>query len=95
MKMFCAKGFVDGKSAEHYFGFAVVVIGAINIAVIVAVKKLAGNSDALQTFVTEELQKEGLIKKTARKPTANDSLQFPLWIKVPIMKFPLSLSSRR
>jgi len=95
MKMFCAKGFADGKSAEHYFGFAAIVIGVINIAVIVAVKKLVGNNDALQTFVTEELQKEGLIKKTARKPTANDSLQFPLWIKVPIMKFPLSLSSRR
>jgi hypothetical protein len=95
MKMFCVKGFADGKSAEHYFGFAAVVIGVINIAMIVAVKKLAGNNDAQQTFVTEELPKEGLIRETARKPTAADWLQFPLWIKVPIMKFPLPLSSRR
>jgi hypothetical protein len=93
--MFCVKGFADGKSAERYFGFAAIVIGAINIAVIDAVKKLAGNNDALQTFVTGKLPKEGLIRETARKPTANDCLQFPLWIKVPIMKFTLPLSSRR
>jgi hypothetical protein len=95
MKMFCVKGFADGKSEEHYYGFATVVIGAINIAVIIAVKKLAGNNDALQTFVTEGLSKEGLIRETSRKPTGTDWLQFPLWIKVPIMRFPLSLSSRR
>ena len=95
MKMFCVKEFADGKSAEHYFVFAAVVIGVINIAVIVVVKKLSGNNDALQTFVTEELPKEGLIRETARKPTASDWLQFPLWIKVPTMKFPLPLSSRR
>lgn len=93
--MFCVKGFADGKSADRYFGFAAVVIGAINIAAIDAVKKLDGNNDALQTFVTEELVKEGLISETARKPTATDCLQFPLWIKVPRMKFPLPLSSRR
>jgi hypothetical protein len=95
LKMFCVKGLADGTSADRYFGFAAVVIGAINIAATDAVKKLAGNNDALQTFVTEELAKEGLISETARKPTATDWLQFPLWIKVPIMKFPLSLSSRR
>jgi hypothetical protein len=67
MKMFCVKAFADGKSAEHYLGFAAVVIGAINIAATDAVKKLAGNNDALQTFVAEELSKEGLIRETARK----------------------------
>jgi hypothetical protein len=93
--MFCVKGFADGTSAEHYFVFAAVVIGVINIAVIVAVKKLAGNNDAQQTFVTEELPKEDLIRETASKPIVIDGLPFPLWIKVPIMKFPLPLSSRR
>ena len=93
--MFCVKGFADGRSAEHSFGFAAVVTGVINIAVIVVVKKLSGNNDAQQTFVTEELPKGDLIKETARKPTASDWLQFPLWIKVPMMKLPLALSSRR
>jgi len=93
--MFCVKGFADGPSADHLFGFAAVVIADINIAAINAVKKLAGNNDELQTFGTEKLPKEDLIKETARKPTANDWLQFPLWIKVPTMKLPLPLSSRR
>jgi hypothetical protein len=30
--MFYVKGFADGTTAERYFGFAAVVIGAINIA---------------------------------------------------------------
>jgi hypothetical protein len=93
--MFCVKGFADGKSAEHSFGFAAIVIEVINTAVIGAVRNLDGNNDGLRTFVTEVLQKEDLTKETARKLTANDELQFPLWIKVPIMQFPLSLSSRR
>jgi hypothetical protein len=93
--MFCVKGFAAGKSAEHCSGFAVVVIEAINTAAIDAVKKLAVNNGVLRTVVTEKLQKEGSTSETARKPTANDCLQFPLWIKVPRMKFPLSLSSRR
>jgi hypothetical protein len=95
LKMFCVKGFADGTNAGRYFGFAAVVIEDINTAAIAAVKKLAGNNDALQTFATEELPKEGLIRETVSKPIANDCLQFPLWIKVPTMKFPLSLSSRR
>jgi hypothetical protein len=93
--MFCVKEFADGKNAERCSGFVAIAIAANNIAVIDAVKKLAGDNVALQTFVTEKLTKEGLIRMTARKPTANDWLQFPLWIKVPLMKFPLALSSRR
>jgi hypothetical protein len=93
--MFCVKGFADGPSADRYFGFVAVVIAGINIAAINVAKKLDGSNDELQTFGTEKLLKEGLIKETARKPTANDWLQFPLWIKVPMMKPPLPLSSRR
>lgn len=93
--MFCVKEFADGKNADRCFGFVVIVIEANNIAVIGAVKKLAANNVALQTFVTVKLPKEDSIRKTARKPTANDCLPFPLWIRVPLMQFPMSLSSRR
>ena len=70
--MFCVKGFADGPSADRYFGFVAVVIAGINIAAINVAKKLGGCNDELQTFGTEKLLKEGLIKETARKPTAND-----------------------
>ncbi len=93
--MFCVKEFADGRNADRCFGFVAIVIAANNIAVINAVKRLAGDNDALQTFGTEGLPKEDMIRKTARKPTANDYLPFPLWIKVHLMKFPMSLSSRR
>jgi hypothetical protein len=93
--MFCVKGFADGKSAERYFGFAPLVIGAINTAVIDAAKQLAGSSGALQIFVTERLSKGGSTSGTARKPIANDWPQFPLWIKVPPTSLLLAGSFRR
>jgi hypothetical protein len=93
--MFCVKGFAAGSSVGRYFGSVAAVIVATVTAASNVGAKHAGNSDALQTFVTERLSKEGLTRGIARRPIANDWLQFPLWIKVPIMKFPLSLSSRR
>jgi hypothetical protein len=78
-----------------YFGSAAVAIVASNIAVTIAAAKRAGNSGALQTFVTERLWKEGLIRGTAKKPIGNGWLQFPLWIKVPLDRLLLPLSSRR
>jgi hypothetical protein len=70
--MFCVKGFADGTSAERYFGFAAVVIVAINTAAINAARKLYVNSGALQTFVIGKLSKGDLIKGTVRKPIASD-----------------------
>ena len=55
------------RMQTHYSGFAAAAIGAINIAVIVAVKKLAGNNVALQTSATEKLPKEGLIRRDRQK----------------------------
>jgi hypothetical protein len=95
LKMFCVKGFADGMSADHYFGSAAVVIGAINTAATDVVKNLAGNNGVQQTFVIERLWKQNLISGTARKPIANDWLQFPLWIKVPPMPLLLAGSFRR
>jgi hypothetical protein len=93
--MFCVKGFVDGTSAECYFGFVAVVIVGINTAAINAARTLDENSGALQTFVTGKLPKGDLIKRTVRKPIASDGLHFPLWIKVPLRRLLLAASFRR
>jgi len=93
--MFCVKEFADGASADRCFVFAVDVIGAINTAVINAVKRPVGNNDELQVFVTEKLSKQNLIKETDKRPIASDGLQFPLWIKVPLTPLLLAASFRR
>jgi hypothetical protein len=93
--MFCVKEFADGTNADRCFAFAADAIGAINTAAMHAVKRLAANNDVRQTFVTEKLSKEGLIKGTVRKPIAKGCLQFPLWIKVPKTPLLLPASFRR
>jgi hypothetical protein len=93
--MFCVKEFADGMIVGRYFGSVVPVIGAIVIVVTNAATKQFGSSVELQTVVIEGLLKESSIKKTAKKPTAYEWLHFPLWIKVQIAEFLLSVSFRR
>jgi hypothetical protein len=69
--MFCVKGFAAGSSAGRYFGFAAIAIGGIAIAARIAVAKHAGSSVGPQTFATEKLQKECLIKGIDREPIEN------------------------
>jgi hypothetical protein len=93
--MFCVKEFADGTSVDRYSAFAADVTEGINTAATNVVRGLAGNNGVRQTFVTEKLSKQSLIKETGKKPIANDGLQFPLWIKVPLIPPLLAASFRR
>ena len=69
--MFCVKGFAAGLNAGRFFGSAAIAIGAIVTAARIAVAKHAGSSVGPQTFATEKLQKESLIKGIDREPIEN------------------------
>jgi hypothetical protein len=56
------------------FGFAATVTGDSSIAVIPVVAKDAGSSDALRTFATSRVLKEGSIIETVNVPTGSGGL---------------------
>jgi hypothetical protein len=93
--MFSVKGFAGGQSAVRYSGFAVPAIAAINIAATLAAAKHGENNAELRTSVIDELLEGGLTSGTASRPIGNGWQQFPLWIKVPLSSFPLSISPWR
>jgi len=68
--MFCVKEFADGMIVGRYFGSVVPAIGVTVIVVAIAAAKQSGNSAELQTCAIEKLLKEGLTRKTGKKPTA-------------------------
>jgi hypothetical protein len=93
--MFSVKEFADGMIVGRYFGSVVPAIEVTVIVVTIAAAKQSGSSVELQTFAIAKLLKEGLTRKTAKKPTACDWPHFPLWIKVQRAGFLLSVSFRR
>ena len=68
--MFYVKEFADGMIVGRYFGSVVPAIGVTVIVVTIAATKQFGNSVELQTSAIEKLLKEGLTRKTDKKPTA-------------------------
>jgi|WetSurSiteA1Bulk_404760.scaffolds.fasta_scaffold35455_1 hypothetical protein len=93
--MFCVKGFAAGVDAAPFSGYAAVAIGASVIAAITAAARLVAPNVERQTSVTGRLSKEDLIRGIAREPIERGSLQFPLWIKVPLKSCLLARFSRR
>jgi hypothetical protein len=93
--MFSVKGFADGKSAARYFGSAVAVTEASNIAATVAAAKRAGSSVELRTVVIGKVPKGDWINGIVNRPIGDGWQQFPLWIKVPPTSLPLAKSPRR
>ena len=95
LKMFCVKGFAGGQSAARYSGSAAPAIAAIDTAATLAAAKHGESNAELRTSVIDELLKEGLTNGTASRPIGNGWQQFPLWIKVPPLSPPLSISPWR
>jgi hypothetical protein len=89
------KGFAGGQSAVRYSGSAVPVIAAINIAATPAATKHGESNAELRTSVIGELLMGGLTNGAASGPIGNGWLHFPLWIKVPPLSPPLSISPWR
>jgi hypothetical protein len=95
LKLFFVKGFVGRKGAARSFGFAAAATAGSNTAATIAEAKRAGNSVEQRTFAIDKVQKGDLTNGIVSRPTGHGWLQFPLWIKVPIICSLLAKSPRR